>query len=108
MEKFKIQVDDRFLKLTICENTQLNIIALKRLFRIVGDTKKNTIVILEPLIDVSPEALHFINKFEKLRAPMNITIVSNTFTETLITNFYNKFYKPHIPLKIYRNVEEAK
>lgn len=107
MRKFIIENEENVLKLTVCENVDVDIDSLKKLYRILSKEKKNTVIKLERYIYIDKEARDFMNRIEKRKNHSNITIIADSFSENLLANFYNKFYKPAFPIKIFRKEKDA-
>ncbi len=107
MGKFIIETEENLLKLTICENAEVNVESLKKLYRILTKEDKITVIKLERYIYMEKEARDFMNRIENRRTNSNITIIADSFSENLLANFYNKFYKPTYPIKVFRKEKDA-
>lgn len=107
MGKFIIEKDGNIWKLTICESTEINIELFKKMYKIFSNSKKAIIIKLEGNIYIGKAALDFMNRIENRKNNSNIAIIADSFSENLLANFYNKFYKPTFPIKIFRKENEA-
>lgn len=108
---FCVYFDSHYLKLTINEKSQIDLKVLKQLYRAMkmknSGQIKPTIILLQRDMVVEREAREYINKLSKRFVFPPIAIISDTFNETLMANFYKNFYKPNTPYKIFKKEKEA-
>ena len=107
MGKFVIEKRENVLKLTICENSEVNIDSLKKIYRMLAKEGKSTVIELEPYIYMEKDARDFMNRFETRNQSSSIIIIADSFSGILLANFYKNFYKPEFPIKIFREEKEA-
>jgi hypothetical protein len=68
---------------------------------------KPIIIHLHREMSIDKEARDYIYKMNKRLNVPPIAIVAGTFNESLVANFYQKFYKPQTPYKIFKKENEA-
>ena len=107
MGKFIIKKEDDVFKLTICKNSDVNIESVKKIYRTLSKEGEVTVIKLEPYIYMEKNARDFMNRIENRKHNSSITIIADSFSEYLLANFYNNFYKPEFPIKIFRKDKEA-
>jgi hypothetical protein len=106
---FCVYTDDQYLKLIINEKTEISLDVLKQMFRMVRsrDNQKPVVILLQPEMDLGKEARDYIHKLNKRYKMPPVAVISTTFNETLIANFYKKFYRPVSPYRIFKKENEA-
>lgn len=109
LKDFKIYSDDACTNLVVNRCTEIDLAALKKIFREMKTSGeiKPTLIYLNPEITIEKEARDYMNKINRRYHSAPVAIVTKTLNETLIANFYKKFYKPENPLSIFRNKAEA-
>jgi hypothetical protein len=106
---FCVYTDEQYLKLIINEKTEINLEVLKQMFRLIkrSDGLKPVVILLQPEMNLGREARDYIHKLNKRYRMPPVAVISTTFNETLIANFYKKFYKPVNPYRIFKRENEA-
>jgi hypothetical protein len=109
-ENFRVYSDNEFLKLTIMENAEINLGVLKQLYRLMKNNgqMKPTVILLEPKMKIGHEAREYIHKLNKRFPAPPIAVITETFNERLMANFYKNFYKMETPYRIFKQESEAR
>lgn len=108
-DNFCVYSDEHCLKLVINERTEIGLDLLKQMCRMVkmnGDPKP-LVIMLQPEMNLGKEAREYIHKLNKRYKMPPVAVISTTFNETLIANFYKKFYKPVSPYRIFKKEHDA-
>lgn len=108
---FCVYFDAEYLKLTINEKTEIDLQLLKQLYRVMkmknSGQIRPTIILLQREMILEKEAREYINKISRRFIFPPIAVISETFNETLMANFYKNFYKLSTPYKVFKKEGEA-
>ena len=109
LQHFRVCSTSDCIKLIVQQHADIDLIALKRLFREIraNDGLKPTLICLNSEITIEKEARDYMHKVNKRYLTPPVAIITDTLNETLIANFYKKFYRPENPYRIFRNETEA-
>jgi hypothetical protein len=107
--QFSVYGDDEYLKVVINRNADINLDVLKEIYRLVKKTGeiKPIIILLQPEMNIGKEARDYIHKMNTRFPFPPVAVIAQTFNESLLANFYKKFYKPQTPYKIFKRENEA-
>jgi hypothetical protein len=108
-DDFCVYESDKFFKVIINKNAEIDLDILKEIFRklkISGEAKP-MLILLQPQINVGREARNYIYKINRRYEMPAIAVITDTFNESLIANFYKKFYRPPGPYRVFRREKEA-
>jgi hypothetical protein len=106
---FCVYHDDNYLKLIINENTEVNLELLKQMCRFVKTEGqlKPLLIMLKPEMSLGKEARDYIHKLNRRYKMSPVAVITTTFNEALIANFYKKFHQPVSPYRIFRKENDA-
>jgi len=108
-DQFCVYSDTEYLKLIINENADISLDVLKEIYRFLNKNGeiKPIIIQLKPEMTLGKEAREYIHKMNKRFPFPPVAVIAQTFNESLMANFYKKFYRPQTPYKIFKKENEA-
>lgn len=108
-QQFSVFCDNEYLKLVISENAEINLNVLKQMYRLVkvSGAFRPIIILLQPEMNIGKEARDYIYKLNRRFPVPPVAVIAETLNESLHANFYQKFYKPQTPYRIFKNETEA-
>ena len=68
---------------------------------------KPAIIRLHAEMSLQREAGEYIHKINKRFGVPPVAVIAETLSESLIANFYRRFYKPETPYKVFRTEDDA-
>jgi hypothetical protein len=107
--EFCVESDNEYLRVIINEKTDVSLDVLKEIYRYLRRTGeiKPIMILLQPEMNLGKEAREFIHKINRRFPFPPVAVIAHTFNESLMANFYKKFYRPQTPYKIFKKENEA-
>jgi hypothetical protein len=98
-----------YLRVIINEKTDVSLNVLKEIYRYLRRTGeiKPIMILLQPEMYLGKDAREYIHKINRRFPFPTVAVIAHTFNESLMANFYKKFYRPQTPYKIFKKENEA-
>jgi hypothetical protein len=109
INQFSVFSDNECTKLVVNENAEISREVLKEMYRLVKESggTKPIIILLQPEINIGKEARDYMYKLNNRFSAPPVAVIAQTLNESLHANFYQKFYKPRTPYRIFKKENEA-